>query len=190
MAREESRAQGSGAGGCGFATTLGLECQGTRGPSDVIKRLADDIQWTTDLANAFLAQQKDVMDAVQRMRAKARAKGNLSSNQQQTVVQAPVPDRCLRSTAAPVKAAVRRALVVAPTASAAETSPAAQAPEAAAAPEAMREAAMLLEGAAMDLPTRVRAPRAAEDPASWDQGAAGDDAAELARGRSHVRSDR
>ena len=35
---------------------------------DLVKRLADDIQWTTDLGNAFLAQQKDVMDAVQRMR--------------------------------------------------------------------------------------------------------------------------
>src|SRR5215472_8565557 len=29
---------------------------------DVVKRLGDDIQWTTDLGNAFLAQQSDVMD--------------------------------------------------------------------------------------------------------------------------------
>jgi Protein of unknown function (DUF3300) len=28
---------------------------------DVVKRLADDIQWTTDLGNAFLAQQSDIM---------------------------------------------------------------------------------------------------------------------------------
>src|SRR5215467_5876124 len=47
---------------------------------DVVKRLADDIQWTTDLGNAFLAQQSDVMDAVQRMRKKAQDKGNLKSN--------------------------------------------------------------------------------------------------------------
>jgi hypothetical protein len=59
--------------------------KGLAGLPDVIKRLADDIQWTTDLGNAFLAQQKDVMDAVQRMRTKAQAKGNLSSNEQQTV---------------------------------------------------------------------------------------------------------
>jgi hypothetical protein len=59
--------------------------QGLAGLPDVIKRLADDIQWTTDLGNAFLAQQKDVMEAVQRMRAKAQAKGNLSSTEQQTV---------------------------------------------------------------------------------------------------------
>src|SRR5580765_6555356 len=52
---------------------------------DVVKRLADDIQWTTDLGNAFLAQQGDVMDAVQRMRKKAQDKGNLQSTEQQKV---------------------------------------------------------------------------------------------------------
>jgi hypothetical protein len=41
---------------------------------DVVKRLADDIQWTTDLGNVFLAQQSDVMAAVQRMRTKAQRK--------------------------------------------------------------------------------------------------------------------
>src|SRR4030095_3526510 len=53
---------------------------------DVVKRLADDIQWTTDLGNAVLAQQSDVMDAVQRMRKKAQDKGSLQSNEQQKVV--------------------------------------------------------------------------------------------------------
>jgi len=52
---------------------------------DVVKRLADEIQWTTDLGNAFLAQEGDVMDAVQRMRKKAQDKGNLKSTEQQTV---------------------------------------------------------------------------------------------------------
>jgi hypothetical protein len=52
---------------------------------DVAKRLADDIQWTTDLGNAFLAQESDVMDAVQRMRVKAQNKGNLKSTEQQKV---------------------------------------------------------------------------------------------------------
>jgi hypothetical protein len=52
---------------------------------DVVKRLGDDIQWTTDLGNAFLAQQSDVMDAVQRMRRKAQEKGTLQSSQQQKV---------------------------------------------------------------------------------------------------------
>src|SRR5678810_1373607 len=52
---------------------------------DVVKRLADDIQWATDLGNAFLGQQKDVMDAIQRMRNKAEDAGALKSNQQQKV---------------------------------------------------------------------------------------------------------
>jgi len=52
---------------------------------DVVKRLADDIQWATDLGNAFLAQQSDVMDAVQRMRQKAQSAGALKSNQQMRV---------------------------------------------------------------------------------------------------------
>jgi hypothetical protein len=56
--------------------------QGIAGLPDVVKRLADDIQWTTDLGNAFLAQQSDVMDAVQRMRAKAKGQGSLKSNEQ------------------------------------------------------------------------------------------------------------
>ena len=52
---------------------------------DVVNRLANDIQWTTDLGNAFLAQQSDVMDAVQRMRKKAQGTGALASNEQQKV---------------------------------------------------------------------------------------------------------
>jgi hypothetical protein len=59
--------------------------QAMAGLPDVVKRLADDIQWTTDLGNAFLAQQSDVMDAVQRMRKKAEEKGNLKSTEQQKV---------------------------------------------------------------------------------------------------------
>jgi len=52
---------------------------------DLVKRLSDDIQWTTDLGNVFLAQQSDVMEAVQRMRRKAHDKGTLTSTPQQTV---------------------------------------------------------------------------------------------------------
>jgi hypothetical protein len=52
---------------------------------EVVKRLADDIRWTTDLGDAFLAQQSDVMDAVQRMRKKAEDKGALKSDDKMTV---------------------------------------------------------------------------------------------------------
>src|ERR1035441_5801857 len=40
---------------------------------DVLTTLNQDVQWTTALGNAFLAQQSDVMTAVQRMRARAQA---------------------------------------------------------------------------------------------------------------------
>jgi len=52
---------------------------------DVVQRMAGNIQWTTDLGNAFLAQQSDVMAAVQRMRGKAESKGTLKTSAQQTV---------------------------------------------------------------------------------------------------------
>src|SRR5881397_14606 len=52
---------------------------------DVVQRMAGNIQWTTDLGNAFLAQQSDVMDAVQRLRAKAQGTGNLKTSAQQVV---------------------------------------------------------------------------------------------------------
>ena len=52
---------------------------------DVLNRLSQDIRWTTDLGNAFLAQQTDVMAAVQRLRSSAQANGRLKSTPQQTV---------------------------------------------------------------------------------------------------------
>jgi len=62
---------------------------------DVVKRLADDAQWTTDLGNAFLAQQGDVMDSVQRMRKKAKDNGALESNEQQKVETQTVEDKTI-----------------------------------------------------------------------------------------------
>ena len=59
--------------------------QALAGLPEVVKRLGDDIQWTADLGNAFLAQQSDVMDAVQRMRKKAQDKGTLKTTEQQKV---------------------------------------------------------------------------------------------------------
>src|SRR5438552_4776814 len=58
---------------------------------DVVQRMAGNVQWTTDLGNAFLAQQSDVMDAVQRMRAKAQGTGNLKTSAQQVVQTETVP---------------------------------------------------------------------------------------------------
>ncbi|MGA3185629.1 MAG: DUF3300 domain-containing protein [Bryobacteraceae bacterium] len=51
----------------------------------VLAFLNSDIRWTTDLGNAFLSQQADLMDAVQRMRVRARDNGRLVSTPQHTV---------------------------------------------------------------------------------------------------------
>jgi hypothetical protein len=59
--------------------------QAMAGLPDVVKLLTENIQWTTDLGNAFLAQQGDVMNAVQRMRQSAEAKGTLKTSEQQVV---------------------------------------------------------------------------------------------------------
>jgi hypothetical protein len=46
----------------------------------VLDMLASDMNWTSQLGNAFLAQQQDVMDAVQRLRRQATDFGYLRSN--------------------------------------------------------------------------------------------------------------
>jgi len=48
----------------------------------VLEIMASDMNWTTDLGNAFLEQQQDVMEAVQRERRRARDYGYLRSNGQ------------------------------------------------------------------------------------------------------------
>ncbi len=48
----------------------------------VLEMMASDMNWTQQIGNAFLAQQPDVMDAIQRNRRKARDFGYLRSNGQ------------------------------------------------------------------------------------------------------------
>ena len=48
---------------------------------DVLKQLDQNVSWTSDLGNAFLAQQQDVMDAVQRLRRKASDAGRSEIHQ-------------------------------------------------------------------------------------------------------------
>ena len=48
----------------------------------VLDTMASDMDWTRNLGDAFLAQRQDVMDAVQRMRQKAKDFGYLKSNDQ------------------------------------------------------------------------------------------------------------
>ena len=54
-------------------------------------KLIPCLTWTTDLGNAFLNQQSDVMEAVQRMRQKAQQGGKLASPQQQPLTSLPRP---------------------------------------------------------------------------------------------------
>ena len=53
---------------------------------NVLKWMDDNLAWTTALGQAFLIQQQDVMDSVQRLRAQAQALGNLQSTPQENVV--------------------------------------------------------------------------------------------------------
>jgi hypothetical protein len=51
----------------------------------VIQKLNEDIAWTIELGEAFLAQDKDLMDAIQNMRGKAQKAGTLQTSPQQVV---------------------------------------------------------------------------------------------------------
>src|SRR6202049_917454 len=55
----------------------------------VLDTMASDLNWTTDLGNAFLAQQQDVMDAAQSRRQKAKQYGYLRTNSQVIVAGGP-----------------------------------------------------------------------------------------------------
>jgi hypothetical protein len=52
---------------------------------DVLDMMNNKLDWTQQLGDAVLAQQPDVMDAIQRLRVKAQANNKLQSTSQQTV---------------------------------------------------------------------------------------------------------
>ncbi|HEY6382377.1 MAG TPA: DUF3300 domain-containing protein, partial [Pseudolabrys sp.] len=52
---------------------------------DVLSMMSKKLDWTLKLGDAVLAQQADVMDAIQRLRTKAEANNKLTSTKQQTV---------------------------------------------------------------------------------------------------------
>ncbi|HUL94322.1 MAG TPA: DUF3300 domain-containing protein, partial [Burkholderiales bacterium] len=52
----------------------------------ILEPMNEKLDWTQKLGDAFLADQKSVLDAVQRLRAKAEQSGNLKSNEQQKVI--------------------------------------------------------------------------------------------------------
>jgi hypothetical protein len=53
---------------------------------DVVKKMSTDLDWTTDLGEAVVADQRAVLDAIQVFRRKTQSVGNLKSDAKQTVV--------------------------------------------------------------------------------------------------------
>jgi hypothetical protein len=52
---------------------------------EVLTTMNEKLEWTQKLGDAFLAQQKDVMDSAQRLRKKAQESGNLKTTKEQVV---------------------------------------------------------------------------------------------------------
>jgi hypothetical protein len=61
----------------------------------VLQMMNEKLDMTQKLGDAFLGQQKDVMDAVQRLRARAQAAGNLKSGEEQTIATEPDGDNTI-----------------------------------------------------------------------------------------------
>ena len=53
----------------------------------VLDQMAQNLQWTTDLGNAYYNQPQDVMQTIQVMRDRAQAAGNLQTTPQQDVIE-------------------------------------------------------------------------------------------------------
>jgi hypothetical protein len=53
---------------------------------DVLSMMSEKLEWTSMLGDAFLAQEGDVMDTIQRLRQKAYEAGNLKTTEQQKVI--------------------------------------------------------------------------------------------------------
>jgi hypothetical protein len=52
----------------------------------VLTMMSEKLDWTQKLGDAFLEQQKPVMDTIQSLRAKAQASGNLKTTKEQTII--------------------------------------------------------------------------------------------------------
>jgi hypothetical protein len=63
----------------------------------VLEPMSDKLDWTQKLGDAFLAQEKDVLAAAQRLRERAQQSGNLKSNEQQNVIVEPPPPGATQS---------------------------------------------------------------------------------------------
>ncbi len=53
---------------------------------EVLTMMDEKLDWTTKVGDAFLSQQRDVMDSIQRLRGKAKDAGNLKTTKEQKVI--------------------------------------------------------------------------------------------------------
>ena len=52
----------------------------------VVTMMSEQLEWTQKVGDAFLADQKQVLDTIQGLRAKAQASGNLQTTKEQTII--------------------------------------------------------------------------------------------------------
>jgi len=52
----------------------------------ILSLMSDQIAETANIGNAFLAQEKEVLDQIQELRSKAHAQGNLTTNKEQKII--------------------------------------------------------------------------------------------------------
>jgi Spy/CpxP family protein refolding chaperone len=52
----------------------------------VVTMMSEQLEWTQKVGDAFLADQKQVLDTIQSLRAKAQASGNLQTTKEQTII--------------------------------------------------------------------------------------------------------
>jgi Protein of unknown function (DUF3300) len=82
---------------------------------EVLITLGEKPDWVRNMGDAFLAQPEDVMNAVQRLRQKAQAAGNLKSNEQiKVATQAPEPAPAPTTTVVQQSAPPAQVIVIEP----------------------------------------------------------------------------
>ena len=79
-----------------------------------LQMMNDKLDWTQELGDAFLAQQANVLDAVQRLRARADAAGQLKTTEHQTVTKTAAPSGTGRPSAPPNVSAAPGSVAAAP----------------------------------------------------------------------------
>lgn len=72
----------------------------------ILGMMNEQLAWTQKLGDAFLAQRAELMDAIQRLRARAQAEGTLATTPEQVVTVQPAPERPIISIEPPASGVV------------------------------------------------------------------------------------